>query len=250
MGFSVSSDKTVMADAGNRILEAAGEIFAEEGFGRATIRKICTRAGVNVALVSYHFGDKEGLYLAVMKHFRAKALEEYPPDLGIDESSPAEERLKAFVRSFMFRILSQGQASWFGKLFAREFIEPTKAFGIMVEESILPSYNMLIKTVSEIMGAHADEHICRLCVASIVGQCLYYRNSRAVIDRITGKDSSSTDEIEGIAEHITRFSLEAMKACYGYGGKRENRNSYGSKRSVKFRDHQRTGEVNGRKRTG
>jgi TetR/AcrR family transcriptional regulator, regulator of cefoperazone and chloramphenicol sensitivity len=198
-----------------RILEAAGEIFAEEGFARATIRKICSRAGVNVASVSYHFGDKEGLYFAVLNHYRTKAYEEFPPDLGVDESSSAEDKLKAFVRSFMFRILGQGGPSWFGKLFAREFIEPTKAFDVMVEESIRPSYNMLMETVSEIIGMDIDERSLRLCTASIVGQCLYYRNSREVISRIIGKDYFSDSEIEDIAKHITRFSLNAIISCYG-----------------------------------
>lgn len=210
----MSLHKASFTDAGSRILEAAGEIFAEEGFKRATVRKICARAGVNVSLVNYHFGDKEGLYLAVLTHFRQRSLEKHPPNLGVDESSPPEEKLRAFVRSFLFRILGQGEFSWFGKLFVREIMEPTKAFDVMVDEAIRPSYSLLMSIVAGVIGHDTDEFTMRLCTASIVAQCLYYRSSRSVISRIIGRDHFTIEEIEQIASHITRFSLEAMRACY------------------------------------
>lgn len=48
------------------ILEAARALFAEVGYDRATVRAIATRAGVDVALVSYYYENKKGLFRAVM----------------------------------------------------------------------------------------------------------------------------------------------------------------------------------------
>src|SRR6266481_4278091 len=49
-----------------RLLEAAGQVFAEKGFDRATGKEICERAGTNTAAVNYYFGGMEGLYAAVV----------------------------------------------------------------------------------------------------------------------------------------------------------------------------------------
>ena len=49
----------------NRILEAAGPVFATKGFRGSTVREICDAAKVNVASINYHFGDKSHLYVEI-----------------------------------------------------------------------------------------------------------------------------------------------------------------------------------------
>src|SRR4051812_35201656 len=51
-----------------RLLEAAEDHFGDHGFAGASLRSICQAAGVNLASVKYYFGDKEGLYIATVKH--------------------------------------------------------------------------------------------------------------------------------------------------------------------------------------
>lgn len=52
------------SDARDRILRAGRDRFAADGYARATMRAIAAEAGVDAALISYHFGSKQGLFVA------------------------------------------------------------------------------------------------------------------------------------------------------------------------------------------
>jgi AcrR family transcriptional regulator len=192
------------------ILKTAGEIFAEQGFRKATVRDICKRSGVNLAAINYYFGNKEKLYLAVLKYYRSIALQKYPSNFGINESDSPRKKLSSFIQSFIVRLLEEGKQSLFGKLFAREFFEPTGALDILVEEAIKPTFSLLSSIVREILGNNYDIKKVELCAMSILGQCLYFRNAKPIIFRMRRKDRYSKDDIKEISEHIINLSLKGL----------------------------------------
>ena len=55
-------------ETGEKIIECAGQLIAEKGFASVTSKEICRAAGVNLAAVNYHFGSRDGLYLAVLEN--------------------------------------------------------------------------------------------------------------------------------------------------------------------------------------
>jgi len=195
-----------------QLLEAAGGVFAEVGFRDATVREICRRAGANVAAVNYHFGDKETLYLEVLRYTHARALEKYPPLLDLPANASPEKKLHAFVCSLLLRIFDKGPTAWHGKLMSREMIEPTGALDSVVEERIRPMAAHLTQIVAELLKVPATDERVHLCASSVVSQCVFYHHCRPVVSRLFPTQlPQDKDSIDHLAEHITKFSLAAIK---------------------------------------
>jgi TetR/AcrR family transcriptional regulator len=101
-GEMVATAVATAPDARERILRAALEAFAENGFDGATTRDIATRAGVNPGLIKYYFDGKLKLWRAAVERAFA-SLREALADEGVDESvleEPARTRavLRRYVR--------------------------------------------------------------------------------------------------------------------------------------------------------
>lgn len=213
MKLPVESKAPGKDETRRQLLEAAGEVFAEAGFRDATVREICRRAGANVAAINYHFGDKETLYAEVLRYAHGKALEKYPPLLDVAADAPAEKKLRAFVLSFLLRIFDKGRAAWHGKLMSREMIEPTGALDSLVEERMRPMAGQLWQIVAEILDRPVNDELVRLCAFSVVSQCVFYHHCRSVVSRLVPKHlPQDAADIERLADHITKFSLAAMKS--------------------------------------
>jgi AcrR family transcriptional regulator len=199
-------------DTRRRLLESAGEVFGELGFRAATVRDICQRAGANVAAVNYHFGDKQKLYQAVLEQALRTAIDRYPPTLGLSPGANAEQRLRAFIHSFLLRMLADGVPAWFGRMMAREMIEPTGALDGLVDHVQRPLFERLRGILAELLGDAAEPATVILCAHSVVAQCVFYRHCQAVVCRMTPDLSGEPRQIDAITEHITRSSLAAIRA--------------------------------------
>lgn len=166
-----------------RLIEAAGEVFARRGFRAATIREICRRAGASVSAVNYHFRDKDGLYAAVFEYSHRWAVEKYPHDMGLEENATLEERLRAFIRSFLLRGLGDGFPAWHGKLIAQETADPSGVLSKVAQTAIRPMDEYLEGIVRELIrkanpSREPNESAVQLCRMNIVGQCIFQMHAR------------------------------------------------------------------------
>jgi TetR/AcrR family transcriptional regulator len=85
-----------------KVIEVAAVEFAEHGFKAASTRSVATAAGIQHTLITYHFGDKEGLWRAVLGALYQRFDEMYQSRLhglrGVDASTKLRLILEEFVR--------------------------------------------------------------------------------------------------------------------------------------------------------
>jgi len=214
-GAPVQSDETR-----SRLLQAAGEVFAEVGFRRATVRDICARAGANIAAINYHFGDKEGLYAEVVKSGIGLGLQKYPVDMDVPAGATPEQRLRGFVRSFLYRTLGRGDHAHSGRIMLWEMVEPTPVLDAIYRERIRHLYGGLERIVRDLLGPTATPAAVRMGCASILGQCSFYRLGESLLSKIQQGPTSNLapEQVEALADHVTRFSAAGLRA-YAPGSK-------------------------------
>ena len=191
----------------SRLLAAAGEEFAEHGFERATVRRICERAGTNLAAVNYHFGDKEQLYVrAVLEAHRCGS-----SPLSIEvQSGPPSERLRAFVRHYLGEVLAaEADPEWHRGLMLRELLNPSKGCEVLVREVIRSRFEVLRGILAE-LAPEADPRRLTALAFSVVGQCLHYKVGRPVMEQLLGREVMRQFDLDYLVEHIAGVMLHGL----------------------------------------
>jgi AcrR family transcriptional regulator len=197
-----------------RILETAGDIFGREGFKATTIRRIAEAAQVNVAAINYHFRDKEGLYAAVLEHVFHSGFTKFPSSMGIAEDTPPEQQLLFFIKGMFYRLLSDdgwGGLSGRGRLIARELVDPSPAFDVILDTYIKPHKDLLLRILIAIIGKNPGPRKLMPCAISIIGQCIYYALATPVIRKISEENIPDKDNLDRLAEFVWLFSLGGIE---------------------------------------
>ncbi|GAA5505947.1 CerR family C-terminal domain-containing protein [Novipirellula caenicola] len=200
----------VATDTRTRLLMAAGAVFANRGFNRATVREICGEASVNIASVGYYFGDKLGLYREVMEYVRQSREHAFPvpPCLGDD---PRYD-LYCLVHTLLSRMLTDDEGGWETELFLREMQNPTAVFCEMVNDCFRPIFDQIRSAVSSILDQPVPQHVIDQLALSAVGQCLYYRVSSGVVKiLIPESERDKHYDVRSLSHHITAVILAAAQ---------------------------------------
>src|SRR5436190_4111372 len=111
-----------------KIMRAAIPVFAQHGYDGASIRAIVAKADVNQAAINYHFGNKEGLYRAVLElSLQALTAGDIPGKAMATAPSP-QAALRAFVERQLRPLTATDELSRYLRIFNWETVRPTPIF--------------------------------------------------------------------------------------------------------------------------
>ena len=139
----------------NWIIECAGKLFARDGYDKTTSKSICTMADVNLAAVNYHFGSRDGLYLAVLEEIQNRITE--LNSLSRIKNSPisSREKIETFLDFFISSVFKKN--NWPVQLWTRELMEPSPFLQLVVPKKILPKFSVVVSIFSEYLNLPEED---------------------------------------------------------------------------------------------
>lgn len=192
-----------------RILAAAGGVFAEAGFEPGSVREISRRARVNVASIHYYFGSKEGLYREVLLAAHRQLLDQEPPP---EPAEDPELALREWIRFCLrFVLLKRSAHPVLGRLMAHEMHQPTGALAELVKLVIKPRFTNLIQLVEAVAGSALDRPRREMAAHQIVGMCVHFDHSREVIGRLGFAVPENEARIVRLADSIADMALHGLR---------------------------------------
>lgn len=193
------------------ILNAAGEVFAEKGFDRATGKEIAERAGTNSAAVNYYYGGIEGLYAEVLVEAHRRLLAYDQLVLLAEAPGSPEDHLCAFIDR-VARTVTGPSSIWPLRVMSREVLAPTSALPVLMERELLPKRRVVIGMVAAVLGVPPDHPAVVPCLLNIMAPfAMMLVVSRQFLSQVIPGLGTEL-QAEQLAEHFKRYALAGLAA--------------------------------------
>jgi len=212
MGRARRSDGDITRES---ILEAAGELIAEKGFAQTPSKEIAKKAGVDLAAINYHFGGRDGLYLAVLALAHHHHLDGQQLVALADSGLAAEEKLGMFLETFLSNLNNPN--SWHGRVFARELLSPSVQLEQFLNSEGAVKIQAVRRIISEAAGIPEDDPRILPCMLSVVAPCVMLIVAG---NRMPGPVQQVVAmQTKALTAHFKLFALAGLKAVGGTADK-------------------------------
>jgi AcrR family transcriptional regulator len=177
------------------LVRSAIEVFGRAGYDAASTRAIADRAGTNQALISYHFGGKKGLYLAVFEYIGVEMRQVLDPvakevTIAIQALPPGSAGQRELVVPLLCQILdgllevmARPESESWARIILREQQDPTEAFDLIWDFFVRKMLGLVTHLVAIGTGMDESSDACKVRAEMTVGQVLIFLIARGTTAR-------------------------------------------------------------------
>ncbi|HNX32457.1 MAG TPA: TetR/AcrR family transcriptional regulator [Holophaga sp.] len=208
------SEKTCEA-----LIEAGLFCFSERGFDGTSLRMVAERAGKNTSLIAHHFGNKEGLYLAVFRDMLTRHAHAWfkGPVVEAEELEKDPERAVAILRHLIGQMVGKMRRDFDGgdpkqtayfRLWMAAVQTPIPELESLIRECVQPLRLQIAACIRAIRPDLPLSEIPFWC-ALVHGQCLANTRLRRFNQLVFGPECYP-ESVGKLSEQIADITLRAL----------------------------------------
>jgi AcrR family transcriptional regulator len=199
-------------DKKDHILDVAERVFAELGYDGASTRMISGEAGVNMAMLNYYFGSKEGVFLAIFER-RITTFQTELLGIGNDDSMSSWEKLDRYIESYVDRVVNN---NCFHVMLNREISKSKKTdLTDQITTIIMKNVTVFQGIIAEGIksGEFNKDADQQLVVATVFGTKNYLINTPHISSVVLGYDvMDAKNQEEKLKPRMKTFLKKLLKA--------------------------------------
>jgi TetR/AcrR family transcriptional regulator len=199
-------------DKKDHILDVAERIFSAMGYDGASTRLISGEAGVNMAMLNYYFGSKEGLFLAVFDR-KITGFQNILQNLGNDDSMSSWDKMEKYIELYGERVVNN---NCFQKLLYQEMgMNRRTELSDNIRDILMKSISEVDKILQEGVnsGEFKKDTDIQMVIASIYGTKNFIVNTPLMSSQMLGYDIQD-DKIleEKLKPRLKNFMKNLLKS--------------------------------------
>jgi AcrR family transcriptional regulator len=191
------------------LLQSGLRLFAQQGYSKTSTRELAEAAKVNVAAISYYFGDKAGLYRAV---FFEPLVE--PEDEIARLNVPGQclvTTLCSFFETFLAPLRHGDAARLCMKLRFREMLEPTGLWDEEIARGIKPLHDAMAALLARQLGLKQPDLELHRLVISLAGLGVHVHVGRDIADQLAPGLNNQADSVDLWVERLSEYALSMVQ---------------------------------------
>ncbi|WP_245944025.1 TetR/AcrR family transcriptional regulator [Acuticoccus kandeliae] len=192
------------------ILAAATAEFTAHGFGGASVNEVAARAGINKRMIYHYYGNKEGLFLAVLEETYAR-IRTAENELRLAHLEPPEAVRRLVVFTFDYFVKNPE----FLSLLNTENMH--QARHLKRSERIREMHSPLVGTLAELLKRGAETGAFRTDVdpiqlyISIAALGFFYISNNPTLSTIFGRDLAAPEALDVRREHVATVIMDYLR---------------------------------------